>query len=95
MTDETRTPYDVAVSADQAGYASARMDLTPDEVALLGRIAERLDGGGVDAPRLTVELPRPTGGYWLNQSRVHLEPSVTRPRPQIIPVEPFPGELRP
>ncbi len=55
MTDETRTPCNVSVSADQAGYASARMDLTPDEVGLLERIAARLDGGSVDAPRFTVE----------------------------------------
>jgi hypothetical protein len=92
VTGEPRTPYDVAVSADRAGYARARMDLTPTEVALLERIAGRLDGGGVDAPRFTVEVPHPllARGGWVDGPQIHLEETVIRPRAQVIPVEPQP-----
>ncbi len=55
MPDENRAPYDIAVLADEAGYASVRMDLTRDEVALLERIGERIANTSLSTPRLTVE----------------------------------------
>jgi hypothetical protein len=94
VTDETRTPYDVAVLADGPGCTSVRVDLTPYEAALLAHVGERIAGASHDALRLDVEVPRsrPTRGYWVNGPRVHLEESVTRPRPQAVPTDLFPGE---
>lgn len=58
VTEGDGIPYEVSIAASAVGYTTVRMDLTPDEAALLARVGERIASASHGERSLTVAARR-------------------------------------